>query len=175
VAVLALGGFGLFMVATGGPADDPVAPGAAIDPAETVAKVSGSIAGDADLSVEETSTMGEYAMEYRGLTGVGRSFSDDDRLDGEAKVTWLWDDFTPYDLHGAALKTMLIQIWNDEGSWEGVAHGVRYPEEVYGDSHTAGLLRGSGGYEGLSAYLRWDAQNHDYTFEGLIFPGDMPE
>ena len=175
VAVLALSGLGLFMVATGGPAADSPAPGVVPDPAEVVAKVTGSLSGSTDPTVEETSTMGEFAMEHRGLTGIGRSVSNDERLEGETEVTFLWDDFTPDDLDGAALKTMLIRIWNDEGSWEGVAHGIRYPDEVYGDSHTAGLLSGSGGYEGLSAYLLWDADNHFHTFEGLIFPGDMPE
>lgn len=173
VGVLALSGFGLFMVATGGPTDDAIAPGAPLDPTEVVAKVTGAITGG--LAEDETMTPGEFAMEHRGLTGRGRSFTSDDRLDGEAEVTWQWDDFTPDDFDGAALKTMLIRIWNDEGSWEGVAHGIRYPEEMYGDAHTAGLLSGSGAYDGLSAYLRWDADNHQYTFEGLIFPGDMPE
>ena len=172
VAVLALSGFGLFMVATDGPTDDPVPPGAALDPAEVVARVDGFVSGDA--TGEEISTMGEHAMEHRGPTGIGHSYASDDQLDGEVEVTWLWDDFTPDDLDGAALKTMLIRISSDEGSWEGVAHGIRYPEEAYGDSHTAGLLSGSGAYDGLSAYLRWDADNHNYAFEGLIFPGDMP-
>jgi|GEM_PF-6239040 len=174
VVVLALSGFGLYMVADGGPTTDPAPPAAvtALDPEEVIAKVTGSLDGTVGT---ESLEIGEYAFEHRGLQGTGIVTADDPRLTGQTEIVFEWDDFLPQAGMGAATKSFTIHIENDGGAWDGLLLGVRYPDEVYGDSHTAGLLTGSGTYEGLSAYLMLEGKNHSYTFEGLIFPGGMPE
>jgi len=50
-----------------------------------------------------------------------------------------YDDFSN-DL--GAVKTFPIHIENDDGAWDGVLRGFRYPDEPSGTSHTQGPLTG---------------------------------
>lgn len=172
VAVLALSGLGLYMVADGGPTTDPAPPAAVttLDPEEVIAKVTGSMTGSPG---PDTVEIGQYAFEHRGMTATGLVIADDPRFDGQVEMAFEWDDFLPQAAFGAATKSFTIHVETEEGAWDGLLLGIRYPEETYGHSHTAGLLTGSGAYEGLSTYLFLDGDS--LSFEGLIFPGGMPE
>ena len=59
---------------------------------------------------------------------------------------------------------------NPGGSWKGT--GTAFGSET--SDKGVLVLQGSGGYAGLSAYLVFDGLGTDATFEGLIFPGEMP-
>ena len=57
------------------------------------------------------------------------------------------------------------------GTWEGTWSGVVLPG--LRDEITL-WYRGSGGYDGLTLYLRVTGSAGDYDVEGLIFPAELP-
>ena len=105
VAVLALSGLGLYMVADGGPTTDPAPPAAVttLDPEEVIAKVTGSMTGSPG---PDTVEIGQYAFEHRGMTATGLVIADDPRFDGQVEMAFEWDDFLPQAAFGAATKSI---------------------------------------------------------------------
>jgi hypothetical protein len=67
-----------------------------------------------------------------------------------------------------AIRTGLIRVANDGGSWEGEYTNLQIDNLDF--DNAAGWLAGTGAYEGLSAYLVWDFGESlgDGTFRGYI-------
>jgi hypothetical protein len=63
------------------------------------------------------------------------------------------------------VRTGLIRIVNDEGSWEGGLQNLQFENVDF--ASTSGWLTGTGAYEGLSAYVVWSFPG-DGTFRGHI-------
>jgi hypothetical protein len=104
-------------------------------------------------------------VQERG-TGVTLAFeSSDPRLSGD--VTYLAN--LDYFKDGTSVHTETYEIVNDGGGWFGTSLGMEVPGQVYGDYV---LLRGEGGYAGLSALLFVDGLRN--TIDGVIFLGEMP-
>lgn len=173
VAVLALSGFGLYLVATDPAATEPSAPGAALDPEAVVASVSGLAVGDFTGALESTHT--DLGWVYEDMPARATFYADDPRLQGQAEMLFDWIDFEPEMRQGVAVVSVDTVISNDDGAWQGMLKGIRYPDEAFGDQHLAGVLTGSGAYEGLTAYLFLDSDAGSHSFAGVIFPGDMPK
>jgi hypothetical protein len=94
--------------------------------------------------------------------------SSDPRLSGEVAYLGSWHYyFAPA---SAAVAASSWQVANSGGSWKGT--GTAFGSET--SDKGVVVLQGSGGYAGLSAYLVFDGLGTDATFEGLIFPGEMP-
>ena len=151
------------------------APAAAteLDPAEIVAAVSGDFGLSQREGPDEVLTT-DYAYENRGAIGIGRVTADDPRLEGELELAWSYDDFRP-GLGGPATASVAVHIENGLGAWDGVLQGFEYEQGMQTPGWLQGLLSGSGGYAGQSAYIIGDTSDEwKIYFYGLIFPGDMP-
>jgi hypothetical protein len=68
------------------------------------------------------------------------------------------------------------RLENEAGTWEGAQMGME--RSAFGSATPVtdtGVLVGSGGYEGLTAYLVFDFDGTPpVTVTGAIFPGDLP-
>ena len=67
----------------------------------------------------------------------------------------------------------MMRLENAWGAWEGVVHGVRYPD---GSELEYGWLAGQGTYEGFSYFhsTGGHAAETERTVEGAIWPGEPP-
>jgi hypothetical protein len=148
-------------------------PGAATDdPALAPSFFSGAIAG-------EWTTNSEPVVERRDdgvLAGTGESYTfpweaNDPRISGTATISTNETDYR----EGAStlaptgdvgtIRTGLIRIVNDEGSWEGEVQNLQL--ENVGFASASGWLTGANAYEGLRAYVVWSFPG-DGTFHGHI-------
>jgi hypothetical protein len=66
-----------------------------------------------------------------------------------------------------------IELTNDGGSWLGEGRGFGSTDLDF--VKTIYTLVGQGGYEGLTAYVIFEATGQDPTLSGIIFPTAMPE
>jgi hypothetical protein len=118
----------------------------------------------------------------------------DPRLSGELKRYGNSDDFGWPDKVGAGLELMwgTFRLENEGGAWEGPYRGATMwdvedlgtpPPSFHDVAEGAsmywtwdGWLEGSGDYEGLSAWIRIDVDNGQFTgpVVALIFPGSPP-
>ena len=74
---------------------------------------------------------------------------------------------------GLQRSTGVMRLENDWGTWEGVVHGVRYPD---GSELEYGWLEGHETYEGFSYFhsTRGHPAETGRTVEGAIWPGEPP-
>ena len=103
-----------------------------------------------------------------------RVVSDDPRVTGTVTGTWNSDRW------GTGLGNAVLTQWgvatltNDNGTWEAPYEGAF--ATPYGDIVTR-WWRGAGTYEGLTFYM-WVAGSEvgspDYTWAGIIYPGEPP-
>ena len=95
--------------------------------------------------------------------------SSDPRLSGEVTYDGNRDIFSGNLDLGVTVGTERFEIVNDSGRWVGQATGWLIPSQSVGDIV---LLRGEGGYEGLSALVHIDWS--DGSIGAVVFPGEMP-
>jgi hypothetical protein len=102
--------------------------------------------------------------------------TDDPRLSGTAKVNMNYIQFTTSELDGI-VRSGLVTLTNDGGSWAGELRGFAKPGGSWHDStHYAFFLTGEGGYAGLSAMLNMTPSGWGvWDIEGVIAPGPLPE
>jgi hypothetical protein len=74
---------------------------------------------------------------------------------------------------GLQRSTGVMRLETEWGAWEGVVHGVRYPD---GSELEYGWLEGDGTYEGYSYFhsTRGHPAETGRTVEGAIWPGEPP-
>ena len=74
---------------------------------------------------------------------------------------------------GLQRSTGVMRLENEWGAWEGVVHGVRYPD---GSELEYGWLVGQDAYEGFSYFhsTGGHAAETERTVEGAIWPGEPP-
>jgi len=74
---------------------------------------------------------------------------------------------------GLQRSTGVMSLENEWGAWEGVVHGVRYPD---GSELEYGWLVGQDTYEGFSYFhsTRGHPTGTERTVEGAIWPGEPP-
>jgi len=172
IGILAVSAIFLVQVVTDPPANDPPvgAEGfaAGLDPAI----VSGTIAGAEWPEVEEQS-LGNDMYEWTSPPATAMLQSDDDRLTGSASfIEHGLQHFKTY----TGLRASEWTIVNDGGTWTGT--GDAYSSATGGRDFL--VLTGSGGYDGLSAYIAIgpgttvDDDAELRAFEGVIFPEPPP-
>jgi hypothetical protein len=142
---------------------------------DSVAHVTGVLAFSAG-GTGGVGTLGEYALQWRDVTVDARLTTNDPRLSGELTLTWNCDVFRPDWVHegSGAVATGAVVLHGERGSWEGVWHGLMYPEHG-GDNHHI-LLSGVGRHQGRSAllYLTHADDAGHLLVEGVVFPGEPP-
>ena len=111
---------------------------------------------------------GQHKRLVDGIQFVETWEASDPRLSGESTYTGNWQ---VYEEPGFEVQAALWELANDAGRWVGTGTGYFVGETVNGDT---AILKGEGGYEGLTAYLVFDFTTEPGTFQGLIFPGEMP-
>lgn len=117
---------------------------------------------------------GDHALEWRGDVVSAELRTNDPRLNGDLLLTWNCDVFLPNYVKetSGAIATGSASIHLDDGAWEGVWHGLTYPQLAGGHHHI--MLTGVGEYVGYSALLYLVVDQGELLVEGLLFPGDMP-
>jgi hypothetical protein len=126
-----------------------------------------------DTSVLQITGTAEVTDESR-VDGVTERVVDvesaDPRVRGEAQQV-LRIEVAP----GAGLQrsTGVMRLQNGWGAWEGVVHGVRYPD---GSELEYGWLEGQDAYEGFSYFhsTKGSAAETERTVEGAIWPDEPP-
>jgi hypothetical protein len=122
--------------------------------------------GVVDFVSEGTSERDDTGTVRERGTHVELAFSSSDpRLSGDVTYLANLDKFGD----GSSVHTETYEVVNDDGRWFGTSQGMEVPGLVWGDSV---LLRGEGGYEGLSALLWIDGMRNEIS--AVIFPGEMP-
>jgi hypothetical protein len=126
----------------------------------------------------ETGDGDEAFMHEAEATHVHAWNASDPRLTGNATYTGTWHLYDPPSEDcgdpEAQDKPALYEIVNDGGGWR--CAGARAPvpgPDGATNVHTL-VFRGTGGYEGLSAYILVDWSASPYTFGALITPNDLP-
>jgi hypothetical protein len=139
-------------------AEDDADPMAAASVTGTLSTWKGTAPG------EEGSADGSFT-----LTGAGWMTTweaTDPRLSGTAEVIANYKD-NPF--ARAEIGAGIVSLENEGGRWEGRA--TTLSGEILGQADTI-VMRGQGGYEGLTAYILVDEVKR--TFKGMVFPGEMP-
>ncbi len=127
--------------------------------------------------VPETATDGDVATHDEATTHVHEWTSSDPRLTGTATYTGTWHLYNPpaEDCDDPdAMVGAVYEIVNDGGGWR--CAGIRAPvpgPDGANNVHTL-VLRGTGGYEGLSAYILIDWSASPFAFSALITPEGTP-
>jgi hypothetical protein len=127
--------------------------------------------GTLQLSETADATNGDATVHVHTWT------ADDPRLTGSAEYTGNWQIYDPPSEDcddPAAAAGPMYEIVNDGGSWAcaGVNAPIPGPE---GASNVHVLaLTGTGGYEGLYAYIMIDWGTDPFTFSALITPNKVP-
>ena len=158
-------------------------PGAATaDPAMAPSFFSGTIGDDWITNAEPVTERRDDGV----VDGTGESYTfpweaNDPRISGTATIVTNETDYrvgaTPLVATGdvGTVRTGLISIVNDDGSWEGLFTNLQV--ENLGLASTSGWLTGTDAYEGLSAYVVWSFPGEN-TFYGHITaegPPSAPE
>ena len=141
------------------------------------AAVSGSARGVASGGGESESSETLPEVRVTGYNGVVTMTADDPRLSGRWTGTQNYHQFVQGD--PGAVRAGTAWLVNDGGSWSITFTGFTPPGAPSSLSarHDQMLFSGEGGYEGLSAIIvvSPDGTPAEWTFEGVIFPGPMPE
>jgi hypothetical protein len=173
MAALALAG-SLLLVSTdlGRPADPDQAPAAPAPGGEAIAHVTG------EQRVLRQVSAGEVGVEPGGVAIRGATWemavsADDPRLDGLLSVTQNEDSFEGS--VGTRAISGSARLDTDDGSWVGTYRGIGYPDT--NDLQYQSILRGEGAHAGLTVVLYTTNYENELVlgFEGIIFPGEMPE
>lgn len=138
-----------------------------------------------DEPVPVTGTVTSERMKSFGTTVEGGGFrrterpwwasdwtASDPRLSGQAVVV---SNRTEEIATGLVVGATTYVLLNDDGRWEGSGHSFG-PLPKSGEGVETAVLRGKGGYDGLTAALRFlpAGDSGSTEFEGLIFPGKPP-
>ena len=129
--------------------------------------VTGSISGTRTSSGSATAESGAVLTEGVGFQQTWEA--SDPRLSGSVSYAGNW---LRYPGTGELqVEASSVVLDNADGRWRGIGTGM-----VAGDlSMETTILRGEGGYEGLTAYVMQDwAQGLPAAFTAAIFPGEMP-
>lgn len=173
VAAFALAG-SLLLVSTdlGQPADPMGPPAASAPGSEAIAHVTGEQRVLRQVSVGEVDVV-PGGVAIRGVTWEAAVSADDARLEGVLSVTQNEDSFE--DSVGTRAISGSARLDTDDGSWVGTYRGIGYPDT--NDLQYQSVLRGEGAYEGLTTVLYTTNYQNELVldFEGIIFPGEMPE
>ncbi len=127
--------------------------------------------------VPGATTDGDMASNDEATLHVHDWTSSDPRLTGTATYTGTWQLYDPpaEDCDDpAATAGAVYEIVNDGGGWR--CAGIRAPlpgPDGATNVHTL-VLRGTGGYEGLSAYILIDWSASPFAFSALITPDVTP-
>ena len=147
--------------------DDQLAPSSTTGTLEFVEPVPEAATGE-----------GEDAVAHEDATlHVHEWTSSDPRLTGTATYTGTWHIYNPpaEDCDDPEAEAGAVyEIVNDGGSWR--CAGFRAPipgPDGATNVHTL-AFRGTGGYEGLSAYILVDWSSSPYTYGALITPNAVP-
>ena len=129
------------------------------------ASVTGTVA-PGDIIADGVQTDEGSRGSTEGISFENRWDASDPRLSGTVIYTGNWRSYSPSDVQVESGARILE---NDGGRWVGTSTAVATPE---GNTDTV-ILRGEGGYEGLTAYvvMDWTARG---SFFGAIFPGELP-
>ena len=126
---------------------------------------------------EAVSENGEVATHDEATLHVHEWTSSDPRLTGTATYTGSWHIYNPpaEDCDDPEAEAGAVyEIVTDGGSWR--CAGFRAPipgPDGATNVHTL-AFRGTGGYEGLSAYILVDWSSSPYAFGALITPNAVP-
>ena len=169
--VFALGG--MFLIAQPfGQQSGP--PGAAsdLDPIEVAAWVTGTVT---EVRSDDTDHLGDVRVLQEGKSAndgvhlTSHWAASDPRLTGSGTYDSNWHSYLFQDMKVEASR---YTVQNDEGQWVGTGTTVASSSDIV-DTHTI-ILRGEGGYEGLTTYVVMDNGPSPASFYAAIFPGDMP-
>jgi hypothetical protein len=157
-------------------------PGAATDDPAMAPSFFSAKPDDFDITVEPVGERREDGVvDYTGETYTFSLDANDSRISGAGTLSLNETDYR----NGATtlaptgdigtIRTGLLTIANDEGSWEGPAQFLQIEDPEF--SSVAGWLTGTDAYEGLSTYVVWDFSG-DGLFHGHITaegPPPVPE
>jgi hypothetical protein len=142
-----------------------------------------AIAQDSDLEVSATTGTLEMsepidvASHDEAIEHVHTWTAEDPRLTGTATYTGTWHIYEPpaEDCDDPEAEAgAYYEIVNDEGGW--ACSGIREP--IPGPDGATNVhvlaLTGTGGYEGLYAYIMIDWGTDPFTFSALITPNEVP-
>jgi len=169
--VFALGG--MFLIAQPfGQQSGP--PGAAsdLDPIEVAAWVTGTVT---EVRSDDTDHLGDVRVLQEGKSAndgvhlTSHWAASDPRLTGSGTYDSNWHSYL---FQNMKVEASRYTVQNDEGQWVGTGTTVASSSDIV-DTHTI-ILRGEGGYEGLTTYVVMDNGPSPASFYAAIFPGDMP-
>jgi hypothetical protein len=128
-------------------------------------------------TLEFSEPMGDAAMHDDPVEHVHIWTAEDPRLTGTATYTGSWHIYDPpaEDCDDPEAESgSMYEIVNDGGGW--ACSGIRAPipgPEGATNVHVLALT-GTGGYEGLYAYIMIDWSTEPFTFSALITPNQVP-
>jgi len=168
VILALLAGLGSAVVAQTEEASDEMSPAAA----------TGTLEFAAPPAEGELGEGGEVIMHEDETVHVHEWNATDPRLTGTATYTGAWHLYDPPTEDCGDPEAMdepvLYEIVNDGGGWR--CGGARAPvpgPDGATNVHTL-VFRGTGEYEGLSAYILVDWSTSPYTYGAVITPNDVP-
>ena len=141
--------------------------------------ISGTAAADpmsvsGPVVIEETTSVPHaYAEGYDAVISLR---ADDPRLSGTYETTQNYIQLAPGP-EGGFVRAGRGRITNEGGSWLTDFRGLTPPgsHPVSGNTYFT-LHTGEAGYAGLSAMTVWQPSGMgEWTFEGVLFPGSMPD
>jgi hypothetical protein len=125
----------------------------------------------------ERTTEADVVRERGHICAPQQWTSDDPRLGGAATLIWNADVYR-LESESYSIVNALYDIHDDAGGWScRNANGLDlgsglFTDPVQGTDRLTCL--GYGGNEGLNAILVTDFRTEPRTFEGIIFPGEVP-
>ncbi len=149
-------------------------PGAAsdLDPIEVAAWVTGTVT---EVRSDDTDHLGDVRVLQEGKSAndgvhlTSHWAASDPRLTGSGTYDSNWHSYL---FQNMKVEASRYTVQNDEGQWVGTGTTVASSSDIV-DTHTI-ILRGEGGYEGLTTYVVMDNGPSPASFYAAIFPGDMP-
>jgi len=136
-----------------------------------------ALATSATTGTLELSEPVDVGMHDEAVEHVHTWTAEDPRLTGTATYTGTWEIYDPpaEDCDDPESEAgSMYEIVNDGGGW--ACSGVRAP--IPGPDGATNVhvlaLTGTGGYEGLYAYIMIDWGTDPFTFSALITPNEVP-
>lgn len=154
----------------------PISPTTAQSPEPTDSVVSVSATGTLTFDAPPDGATGSGEPTTSPVVHVHTWASSDPRLTGTATYTGAWQLYDPAseDCDVPDDPAAVYEIVNEGGGWR--CAGFRAPvtgPEGASNVHTI-VLRGTGGYEGLTVYMLVDWSASPYAFSALITPDKLP-